>query len=181
MKAVAIWDYNKLSKYSYSSLKIKGFVLFIQLENKVKVNIYIEGLPEGKHGIHIHEKAVSEVMDFDSSDCCDKLGGHFNVEEKWSLTEPNGTKHGSHTGDLCLNINSIDGIASYTYYDKKISLREEDENCILNRSVVIHENEDDLGQGFYSNEEKNIESLISGNAGKRICCGEIILIKDKNF
>ena len=181
MKAVSLWDYNKLSKYSFSLLKIKGFVLFTQLEKYVKVNIFIEGLPEGKHGIHIHEKPVSSVINFDDIDCCDKLGGHFNVEEKWSLTEPNGIKHGQHTGDLCLNINSVDGIASYTYIDDKISLREEDENCILNRSVVVHENEDDLGKGFYAEEEKNAESLISGNAGKRLCCAEIVLIKNKNF
>lgn len=181
MKAVSLWDYNKLSKYSFSLLKIKGFVLFTQLEKYVKVNIFIEGLPEGKHGIHIHEKPVSSVINFDDIDCCDKLGGHFNVGEKWSLTEPNGTRHGHHTGDLCLNINSVDGIASYTYIDEKISLREEDENCILNRSIVVHENEDDLGKGFYADEDKNVESLISGNAGKRLCCAEIKLIKNKNF
>ena len=181
MKAVALWDYNKLSKYSFSLLKVKGFVLFTQLEKDVKVSIFIEGLPDGKHGIHIHEKGVSEVINFEDIDCCDKLGGHFNISESWGLTEPNGTKHGNHTGDLCLNINSIDGVASYTYIDEKISLREEDENCVLNRSVVIHEDEDDLGKGFYADEDKNVESLISGNSGKRICCAEIRLIKDKNF
>lgn len=181
MKAVALWDYNKLSKYSFSLIKVKGFVLFIQLEKNVKVNIFIEGLPEGKHGIHIHEKGVSEVLNFNDIDCCDKLGGHFHVGEKWSLTEPNGIKHGFHAGDLCLNINSIDGVASYTYFDDKISLKEENENCILNRSIVVHENEDDLGKGLYESEEKNIESLISGNSGKRICCAEIREIKNKNF
>jgi len=40
----------------------------------------------------------------------------------------------------------------------------------LNRSIVIHEDEDDLGKGGDS------ESLKTGNAGKRIACGKIVKI-----
>ena len=182
MKAVALWNPDKKSKYSFSLSKIKGYVLFTQNDSTtVKVNIFIEGLPDGNHGIHIHEKGVSHVSDLTSADCCDKLGGHFNVEESWSLTEPNGTRHGKHTGDLCLNINSKNGIATHTYFDDKISLDEEAENCILERSVVIHEDEDDLGKGLYYDEEKNIQSMISGNAGFRLACAEIRLIRDPKF
>jgi len=82
---------------------------------------------------------------------------------------------------MCLNIESYDGQATYTYFDYKISLREEEENCVLNRSVVIHQNEDDLGKGLYSDEEKNIQSLITGNAGDRIACAEIRMIIDSSF
>ena len=38
---------------------------------------------------------------------------------------------------------------------------------VMARSMVIHEKEDNLGKG------DNEESLINGNAGKRIVCGII--------
>lgn len=182
MKAIALWNPDKKSKYSFSLDKIRGFVSFTQNDNSiVKVNIFIEGLPDGNHGIHIHEKGVSQVYNLKSADCCDKLGGHFNIGESWTLTEPNGTRHGYHTGDMCFNIYSQNGVATYTYYDEKISLKEDDENCVLERSVVIHEGEDDCGKGLYVDEEKNIQSLISGNAGGRLACAEIRLVKDPTF
>ena len=177
MQAIALWNPEKLSKYSFSSIKLKGFVLFTQLEDSVKVNIFVEGLSEGNHGIHIHEKGLAEIRDFNDIDCREKLGGHFNVEEKWSLTHPNGTKHGRHTGDLCLNIHSKDGVVTHTFFDDKISLYEDDERSVINRSVVIHKDEDDGGKGLYLDEEKNVQSLITGNAGERLACAEIRLIK----
>lgn len=182
MKATAIWSADKISKYSYSDQKISGYIIFTQTINDgVKVNIYIEGLSEGYHGIHIHEKAVSEIFNLESANCCELLGGHFNTTENWSLTEPNGTRHGEHTGDMCFNIFSQNGIVSYTYFDKKISLDKNLDNCILNKSVVIHSDKDDEGKGVYDIEEKNSLSLITGNAGDRIACAEIRLIKDPKF
>jgi len=181
MKAIALWDPNKKSKYNFTLENISGYVIFTQLESNVKVNIFIQGLTEGKHGIHIHEKGVSEIFNIADADCCDKLGGHFNIENSWSLTDPHGIIHGQHTGDMCLNITSKNGVASCSYYDDKISLIEGDENCVVNRSVVIHEDEDDCGKGLYSSEEKNIKSLITGNSGSRLACAQIRVIKDENF
>ena len=52
-------------------------------------------------------------------------------------------------------------------------------NNIIGRSVVIHEDEDDLGIGGLDNngnvidKKIHIESKKTGNAGKRIACGVI--------
>ena len=68
-----------------------------------------------------------------------------------------------------------------TYFDKKISLDKEEKNCVLGRSVVIHADEDDMGKGLYVEEDKNAQTLVTGNAGDRLACAEIRIIKDPNF
>ena len=49
--------------------------------------------------------------------------------------------------------------------DKLIRLR--GKYSVIGRSIVIHQKEDDLGNG------NDAESLKTGNAGKRIACGII--------
>ena len=183
MKALALWRKNKINKFSMSDVLLEGYVLFTQQSEKkqVEVLIYLEGLPEGNHGIHIHEKGFSAIRNFENAeDCCNKLGGHFNVGPIWSPENPRGTKHGDHNGDLCYNIFSHDGIAHKKFFTDKISLFDNEKN-IIGRSVVIHENEDDEGKGVYEDEEKNIQSFITGNAGKRLACAEIRKIDDSIF
>lgn len=178
MKAIVIW--NRGSKDSVSKNDaLDGFVLFHQaLEtSSVSITVYLEGLEDGKHGFHIHEKNVTpELLSLDNvSDCCDKLGGHFNVGKKWSPEYPTGTPHGDHTGDLCMNIDVEDGEVDTMFWDDKISLFP-GENCVIGRSLIIHKDEDDLGEGVYDDEEKNEQSKITGNAGDRIACGNIVLL-----
>ena len=48
-----------------------------------------------------------------------------------------------------------------------ITLEDGDANNILNRAIVIHAGEDDLGQGM------NTGSATTGNAGARLACGLI--------
>lgn len=183
MKCVAIWNPNRKSKYSFSLIpNLKGFVYFNQ-ENRgddVKVVIYINGLGDKLRGIHIHEKSLFELKDL-GGNCCDQLGGHFNVGESWSPTTPHGCIHGEHTGDLCMNIKSENNKVYFSYYDSKISLFANDKNSIINRTIVIHEDEDDMGKEVYEDEEKNITSLINGNAGKRIACAQIREVLDPDF
>jgi len=120
-------------------------------------------------------EADIEDLDEDATECCEKLGGHFNVGEKWSLENQNGTKHGvnGHSGDLCNNLYSLNGKIEKHFMTDRISLYEDDLRCVLNRSIIIHEDEDDCALVEYVDEEKNINKFITGNAGKRIACGNI--------
>lgn len=145
-----------------SSETVNGTVLFHQSTeyDLVRVRFYLQGPPNETHAIHIHEFG-------DTRHGCDSLGPHFNPFHK---------THGSllynmprHVGDLINNITFNQyGRFIYEYNDELISLFTED--SIYGRSIVIHEGEDDLGLGKGSKRE---ESLKTGNAGKRICCGII--------
>ena len=127
------------------------------------IEFNLHGFEKGEtHAIHIHEYG-------DTRDGCKSLGLHYN---------PHNTTHGSilypekkrHAGDLINNFSTNkNGMFRYKYSDKLVTLFGED--SILGRSIVIHKGIDDLGRG------KNKDSLISGNAGDRIACGIIGLMK----
>ena len=135
---------------------IKGIIKFKEFNNKVKVMYEIYGLEDGEHGFHVHECG-------DLTDGCSSACAHFN---------PDNISHGGrkskvrHVGDLG-NIKSKNGISKGFFYDNIISLNYKHKNCIIGRAIVIHEGKDDLGKGL------NLESLITGNAGKSVACGVI--------
>ena len=149
---------------------ISGVVEFTELSNKnVRVNVNVSGLTPGYHGFHIHQTG-------DLRQGCKSLCSHFN---------PFGTSHGNphsgrehrHVGDLGNIFADLDGVVSETFIDEHIKLRGK---CnIIGRSVVIHEDEDDLGfggvdeLGHIYDHMLHQESLKTGNAGSRIACGVI--------
>lgn len=129
---------------------IKGEVTFDKVPGGVRVVADVYGLTPGKHGFHVHE-----MGDCSGADGM-KAGGHFN---------PTHTKHGGpdsaerHVGDLGNLDADAAGRAHYDRVDAVIAL--EGENSILNRSIIIHADADDL------------TSQPAGNAGARIACGRI--------
>lgn len=168
-----ISKYNKytMPKTRKNSSKIKGIVVLEPNDNFVSGTILlnevrkgitleytIEGLSDGAHGFHIHEFG-------DLRNGCLSAGPHFN---------PYGNVHGGldsppnerHLGDLG-NIVSKNGIAKGKILAPDLILCG-GETAILGRMLVIHKNKDDLGKGV-GKERK--ESLITGNAGKRVACG----------
>ncbi len=179
--------------YKPGSNQIKGSITFTQTNNKfVRVDIDLIGVPFGIHGIHVHEKPLKNMKDLTDTNCCDMLGGHFNGPIKiWSSENPRGTPHGSfmfnterHIGDLCNNIISDNdkGIVEISYNDYLISLVPKHPNCIVGRSIIIHDEGDDEGMYLYQDKQNKqdkelcIQSKITGNSGKRIACTNIISI-----
>lgn len=138
---------------------IHGTVTFIEdlTNNRVNINLNVKGLiPNSLHGFHVHEAG-------DLTDKCTSMCAHFN---------PYKNTHGCpgmknrHVGDLGNIKTNNRGEAKYTFYDNVIKLRGTKCN-IIGRGLIIHEDEDDCGQGG------NAESLKTGNAGKRIACAVI--------
>ncbi|CAH8871429.1 unnamed protein product [Trichobilharzia szidati] len=136
---------------------VKGVVRFSQDTTDAPVTIHAEfsGLKPGKHGFHVHEFG-------DTTNGCTSAGAHFN---------PTNQEHGApgdairHVGDLGNVIADNNGNAVYDATDKLISLN--GAHSIIGRTMVVHENEDDLGRGGHE------LSKVTGNAGGRVACGVI--------
>jgi len=137
---------------------IKGTVEFEEKGTKVliKGNLKSTKYKNSSHGFHIHEAG-------DLSDKCMGACAHFN---------PYGKKHGGptskerHVGDLGNIRFDARGVAKFRMEDNLVKLRGTKAN-VIGRSVVIHEDPDDLGMGNHN------DSSTTGHAGKRITCAVI--------
>jgi len=130
----------------------KGVIEFKPEGDAVRVTGKVEGLTPGKHGFHIHELG-------DTTNGCASTGGHFN---------PTKSNHGGpdsqvrHAGDLGNIVAGADGVANVDIVDKSFKVQD-----IIGRAVVTHAAEDDFGLGGHD------DSLTTGHAGGRVCCGVI--------
>ncbi|XP_037719880.1 superoxide dismutase [Cu-Zn] isoform X1 [Drosophila subpulchrella] len=128
-------------------------------ETPVTVTGEVCGLAKGLHGFHVHEFG-------DNTNGCMSSGPHFN---------PYGKEHGApadenrHLGDLGNIEASGDCPTKVNITDSKITLFGAD--SIIGRTVVVHADADDLGQGGHE------LSKSTGNAGARIGCGVIGIAK----
>ena len=150
---------------------ISGFVEFTEIDKKcLEININIKGLKPGYHGFHIHSKG-------DLREGCASLCSHFNPDNTLH-GDVRDNKHKRHAGDLGNIFADKNGNVKFKLYDNVIKLYGRKYN-IIGRSVVIHEDSDDLGKGGLSDDGDVIDSKIylesqkTGNAGKRIACGII--------
>ena len=140
--------------------KVKGTILFMQAPGTpTLIKGTITGLTPGKHGFHIHEFG-------DMSEGCESMGGHYN---------PDGVDHGGeekgHVGDLGNITANEEGTASFSIQANRVELI--GERSVVGRGLVVHADQDDLGQGG------DAESLKTGNAGDRLACGVITLRSTK--
>lgn len=94
-------------------------------------------------------------------------GPHFNPHAK----EHGGPTHEvRHAGDLGNVVADDSGVAKIDISDKQISLS--GSLSILGRTVVVHADQDDLGDGGHE------LSKTTGNAGARLACGVIGICKE---
>nr|UYX49683.1 SOD [Darna trima granulovirus] len=141
---------------------VTGVICFDQPtpNTPVRISGYINNLPSGNHGFHIHEFG-------DVTNGCTSAGEHYNPYHK-QHGGPNSLER--HMGDLGNVYSSGSSIKTYIdMSDNYISLY--GPYSVLGRSLVIHAMEDDYGTGT------NELSKTTGNSGSRLGCG-IIGIKE---
>ena len=139
---------------SKSGSNVSGTVTFTKEGNLMKVVADIKGLTPGKHGFHVHEKGDCSAPDGTSA------GGHFNPK-----SEPH-AGHDSpqrHVGDMGNVTADASGNVHFELTDDMMTF--EGEDSIIGKSIIVHEKEDDL------------KSQPSGDAGARVACGVIMILK----
>ncbi len=118
----------------------------------VQFFLNVHNVEPGLHGFHVHRSG-------DLSRGCESLCSHYN---------PEGYNHGTlnqinaHKGDLGNVIADNKGDIVGTLISNRLTLDE-----LRGRSLILHQNEDDLGLGPFP------DSKTTGHSGKRILCGVI--------
>jgi Cu-Zn family superoxide dismutase len=143
---------------------IYGDVIVNNYRDGIQLNANFTRLPPGKHGFHIHKAGDLR------GEGCKGLCEHYDIGNNSHGGEPNTTKE-RHTGDLG-NIELKNGKFTKTYYIKGISVKD-----LWGRSIIIHQDEDDLGKGVHE------DSKVTGHSGARIGCaifGRALCSKSKN-
>ncbi|MCK7589998.1 superoxide dismutase family protein [Subsaxibacter sp. CAU 1640] len=133
----------------------KGSVTFSQEDGVVTMMAVLNGLKEGTHAIHIHEKSDCSAEDGTST------GGHWNPTNqphgKW------GDAAGYHKGDIGNVEANANGNAKTVLTTDQWCIGCGDPNKdILGRAIIVHEGVDDF------------KTQPTGDAGGRISCGGII-------
>ena len=135
--------------------KINGIIYLEETEEGTHIYGKVEGLTPGKHGFHIHESG-------DLSDGCTSLCAHYNPYNKLHGGPKDKERHVGDLGNITANNK---GIGIINLKDKLIKLK--GKYSVIGRSLIIHEDEDDLGKGPFE------DSKTTGHSGKRIACGII--------
>ena len=138
-----------------SGSKTSGTVTLSEKEGYVTLEAHINGLDEGIHAIHIHEKADC------SSDNGKSAGGHWNptfqAHGAW------GNANGFHRGDIGNFTADSNGHGMIKFKTDLWCLGcDEKEKNLIGKAIIVHQGEDDL------------TSQPSGAAGARVSCAGII-------
>ena len=132
-----------------------GAATLTQVDNVVRIELGVQGLPAGTKGVHIHEVGSCEPPTFTSA------GGHFNpVGKQHGLLNP----QGPHAGDLANIVIGPDGKGRLETSAGLVTL-DAGPNSLLDANgsaLIIHAAPDDF------------RTDPTGNSGARIACGVIM-------
>lgn len=137
--------------------KVKGDVVFTQKSKGVEINCEFSRLPPGNHGFHIHK--AGDLRGEGCKSACD----HWHKGKPTTHGGPPSYKGPRHTGDLGNIALPKDGTPLKTqYFLKSVTVWD-----LLGRSVIVHEDADDYGEGSHE------DSQTTGHSGARIACAVI--------
>jgi len=139
-----------------SGSEMTGQAKFVAKGGYVDLRIELENAAPGMHAVHLHEKGDCSAPDAMSA------GPHWN---------PTNQAHGQwghsafHLGDIGNIEVGADGKGGISFRTELWSVGDKPEVDIVGRAVVVHANADDF------------VTQPTGNAGGRIGCGVVRLVK----
>jgi Cu-Zn family superoxide dismutase len=135
----------------FRTAEIQGEVVATNKSHGVHLVATFTKLPQGKHGFHIHKAGDLR------GEGCQGLCEHYDVGHHVHGGSPS-SKGERHTGDLGnIELKGKKMIKSYEL--KGVTVQE-----LWGRSIIVHEDEDDVGKGPFE------DSLVTGHSGKRMGC-----------
>lgn len=136
---------------------VSGWANMTESRGSLTILLAVRGLPQGSHGVHVHEVGDCGAKPGNSTNPTPtpggKAGGHFNPDAK---------PHGQHAGDLGNVAAGSDGRGIATFHTSAVSLDPKSANAIGGRTVVVHALHDD--------------GTPTANFGARTLCGLVILL-----
>ena len=133
-----------------------GTVTFTDTPAGLEIKTDLRGLPPGKHGFHVHEKADCGAVEKEGKAVpAMAAGGHYDPEKTGKHLGPDG---GGHLGDLPVLDVAADGTAKVVMTAKKPKALD-----FKDRSLMIH-----AGGDNYSD-----DPVPLGGGGARMACGLI--------
>lgn len=140
----------------FRSPSVEGDVLFTDGKGGVTLRVHLTRVPVGAHGFHLHKAGDMR------GDGCAGLCEHYDRGQHVHGDGPHSRRE-RHTGDLG-NVVWKKGQKRFTrrYRLKGVSVKD-----LWGRSIILHEDEDDLGLGSFE------DSQTTGHSGKRMACAII--------
>ena len=135
---------------------VEGIFSILQIDRETSVVSFdLEGIPEGKHSVHIHERQVDGTNWGDAK-------GHYDPYKNQGEDVDKAHNQGADIWNMgVINSPSDDSELEDSFYSQDIRLY--GETSVINRSIVIHEKEGD------NYDDGNRDT----GAGGRIACWNI--------